>query len=310
MAGRLFDTVVMVDWSARSSPSPARPAADAIWTGIARVADGRSAVGEAVYRRTRAGALAELVALLAGERRAGRRVLAGFDFPFGLPAGAAERIAGRPDGLALWDWLAARIEDRPDNANNRYALAEEINALWPGPGPFWGRPRGLDRPGVPERKAGIVYSRPAERRIVERRVRAAKPVWQLAYAGSVGSQALLGIAGLARLRRDPRLAGIAVWPFETGLAAPVAPIVLAEIYPSLLAPPRAIPRGDGEVVDAAQVRAMAGRLAALDAAGALAPFFAAAPRLDACCRATVAREEAWILGAGREAALGGPPRAP
>jgi hypothetical protein len=47
---RLFDTVVMVDWSAASAPSPAKPSADAIWIGVVR--DG--AAEEPAYMQTRA----------------------------------------------------------------------------------------------------------------------------------------------------------------------------------------------------------------------------------------------------------------
>ena len=109
-------------------------------------------------------------------------------------------------------------------------------------------------------------------RRVEAVAAGAKSCWQLAYAGSVGAQALTGIAALARLRRDPRLDGAVVWPFETGLAAPDAPIALVEIYPSLLTP------AAHPIRDAGQVQAAAAAFAALDAAGGLAALFAPRPR--------------------------------
>ena len=43
-----------------------------------------------------------LADLLAAERAAGRRVLAGFDFPFGYPRGFAAALTGRAEALALW----------------------------------------------------------------------------------------------------------------------------------------------------------------------------------------------------------------
>ena len=295
----LFDTIVMADWSAASTPSPRRPSPDAIWLAVARRGAG---VAAPRYLRTRAEAVATLADLLFAEVEAGRRALAGFDFPFGYPAGFAEPVAGRAEALALWARLAASIVDRPDNRNDRFAVAERLNRLFPGVGPFWGRPAAADHPDLPAKGSLRSGHGLPERRAVERRVRRAQPCWKLYTTGSVGSQALLGIAALERLRRDPRLAGrVAVWPFETGFAAPRAPIALAEIYPGLLAA-ETVPAPD-EVKDAAQVRTVAAALAALDEAGALAPLFGAPPDLDAETRAAALREEAWILGVGAEDAL-------
>ncbi len=296
---RLFDTVVAVDWSARSTPSPARPSADAIWFAVAR--DGLAQAP--AYCRTRAEALARLTDLLATEVAAGRRTLAGFDFPFGYPRGFAAQVVGAPDALRLWDWMARAVEDGPGNANNRFAVAGRLNALFPGIGPFWGRPATIAEPGLPERGGARAGHGLPERRLAETRAPGAQTCWKLYTTGSVGSQALTGIAALARLRADPRLAGAArVWPFETGLAIPDAPVTLAEIYPSLLAD-EVRARAPGDSRDAAQVRLMAQRFADLDAAGGLAALFGADPALSPSERVIVAREEGWILGVGHEAAL-------
>jgi len=288
-----YDSYIMVDWSARSSPSPPRPIADAIWWAMARRERGELHLRPPVYERTRHAATAALAAALAAEADAGRRVLVGFDFPFGYPAGIAARICGSPSGLALWSWLAHEIADGPDNRSNRFEVAARINERFDGPGPMWGRPAGWTVPGVPTCRTGIVFDVDVpERRRVERAVRRAKPVWQLMYAGSVGSQVLLGLPALQRLRTDPRLAGrIAVWPFETGLARPEAQIVLAEIYPSLLPPHPAEP-----IKDAGQVRAIVEAYAARDAAGALAEAFCGPPGLAPDARREIEAEEAWILG--------------
>jgi molybdopterin molybdotransferase len=129
-----------------------------------------------------------------------------------------------------------------------------------------------------------------------------KSCWQLAYAGSVGSQALTGIAALERLRRHPALeGGVAVWPFEAAFRVPDAPVVLAEIYPSLLA--EAVAAAPEAVKDAAQVRVVAEAYARLDAEGALAALFAGPADLESTELEVAAREEAWILGVGHEAAL-------
>ena len=230
----------------------------------------------------------------------------GFDFPFGYPAGVASHLTGKASAFALWDWLASRIEDAADNANNRFEVAEAINRTYPGIGPFWGRPGTWEFPGVPTRESRRTEreTHPPERRIADSRARGAKTVWQLAYAGSVGSQVLLGLPAIKRLVEHPRMQGrLAVWPFETGLRAPEASAVIAEIYPSLLRREIEERKYEGEIPDAAQVRVNAEAFARLDALGGLGPLFEGAPYLDATERRIIETEEAWILGLGYEEAL-------
>jgi molybdopterin molybdotransferase len=76
-----FDTIVVADWSARSTPSPARPSKDAIFLGICR--DGYVAT---LYQRTRSQAMRSIRGLIDGDLRAGRRILAGLRFPLRLSA--------------------------------------------------------------------------------------------------------------------------------------------------------------------------------------------------------------------------------
>ena len=306
----LFHTHIVVDWSARSTPSPVRKSKDSIWWAAARIdRAGAVVVAPPDYARTRHDAVQRLAGLVAGELDRGRRVLVGFDFPFGYPAGVAARLTGRACALALWDWLAARIEDGEDNANNRYGVAAAINTAYPGIGPFWGRPVTWDYPTIPVKASARTHGldNPPERRIADRRARGAKTVWQLAYAGSVGSQMLLGLPALKRLAEDPRVAGrAAIWPFETGLRAPgEAAAAIAEVYPSLLRDAVRARRRGGEILDAAQVRVNAEAFARLDAGGGLAPLFAGAPGLSAAERRLIETEEAWILGLGHEEALKG-----
>lgn len=266
-------SVAIVDWSAASTRSPARPSADAIWVGI------RDATGERVeYLRSRA----QAEALLRDLTRTGNWLI-GFDFPFGYPAGFAQRLTGRAEASAVWDWLEARIEDAPDNRNNRFQVAAAVNRQFGG-GPFWGRPASLDLPDLPARKL-VDYAALGlpERRAVERLVPSAQAVWKLYTTGSVGSQALMGLPVIARLARLP---GVAVWPFQ-----PPARVTLAEVYPSLLAPEVA---AEGGIKDAAQVRLLARALWHLAARDRLAPL------LDV---PEIAREEGWILGAGHQNAL-------
>jgi molybdopterin-guanine dinucleotide biosynthesis protein B len=283
--GALFDRVTVVDWSAAGAPTPARPSRDSIWIATA----GPGPQDEAVStHRTRRAAEAHLAALVG----AGGRHLIGFDFPMGYPAGLAARLTGRASARAVHAWLARHLTDGPDNRNDRFALAAAINRELGGPGPFWGRPAALDLPDLPARRL-VDYPALglAERRAVERAVPRAQPVWKLYTTGSVGSQALTGLPVIHRLAEQ----GARVWPFEP-LAA--AGVVLAEVYPSLLAAEVAAHMAQsGEAVkDRAQVRLLARALLRLDQDGGLAPLLAPPP--DAA-----AAEEGWILGAGHVAAL-------
>ena len=298
----LFETHIVVDWSARSRPSPAKPTRDAIWWAVAR--DG--AVARPAYVRTRHAAITRLAKLIAAERAARRRVLVGFDFPFGYPAGVARHLTGHACAFALMDWLAARIDDDEHNANNRYAVASEINRRYPGVGPCWGRPATWPYPDVPTRAHARTHraAQPAERRIADKHAKGAKTVWQLAYTGSVGSQVLLGLPALDRLRKAPSIAGnVAIWPFEGGLAVPDKPVVFAELYPSLLRAAVARYARRAEIHDRTQVRVNARAFASLDAADGLAPLFLGSPALTRCERRLIETEEAWVLGVGHEAAL-------
>jgi molybdopterin molybdotransferase len=96
-----FDTVVVADWSARATPSPARPSKDAIFLGICR--DGYVAT---LYQRTRSQAMRNIRGLIDGDLRAGRRILLAFDFPFAYPRGLAEPCTGDGDPLEMWAYLA------------------------------------------------------------------------------------------------------------------------------------------------------------------------------------------------------------
>ena len=276
-----FDTVAIVDWSASASPSPARRSPDAIWIGIAR--PGQTTTS---YHRTRRDAEAFLIALLDTEAAANRRVLLGFDFPMGYPKGFAAHLTGQPQARAVWDWLDRHITDTQTNTNNRCAVADQINAQFHQPGPFWGRPASAAHAHLPATKPATYAALDLpERRLVETLVPRAQPVWKLYTTGSVGSQSLMGLPLIHRLSHRP---GTKVWPFDP----PTGPLVLAEVYPSLLA--RAVAADPAKVKDEAQVRLLARALWSLSQQGTLAPLFATPPQ---------AQEEGWILGAGHVAAL-------
>lgn len=305
----LFDSYVIVDWSAAARPAPKRKSPNAIWWAAARR---HAEAVEPQYVRTRAKAVEQLTEFIGEELKQNRRVLAGFDFPFGYPAGVARAVTGQDSAMNLWRWIADRIEDGPGNANNRFDVAAEINARYSRViGPFWGLPNPPEyaemHKGIPARRSqrSCNESNPPDFRIAERYARGAKSVWQLTYAGAVGSQVLVGLPALIELLRAINGAGdtgrrrAQVWPLETGLAAPVTanvPVVLAEVYPSLFKDTISERRQEGEILDRAQVRVLAQYFAELDRQDDLAPLFAGPCDLDARQRRAVEDEEAWILG--------------
>ncbi len=292
----MFDRVIAVDWSARSTPSPRKPVRDAIYICI----QGPGRVAHPTYHRTRFAAMQVVYAALDRALRAGERVFLGFDFGIGYPAGFSQTLTGQPDALAVWDWLEAQITDNPDNANNRFEIAAAINARFDGVGPFWGCPPGRDSPELPAKGSLRHGHGLPDRRAVEQVVRTAQSSFKLFTTGSVGSQSLLGLPYLARLRRRYG-AALLVWPLQSGWGVPDAPVVLAEIYPSLFRPSHLIPLTDRypnelyHIPDAVQVRTVC------DIVGGvpdklLGQAFECPVGLTDPDR--VAREEGWIFGAG------------
>ena len=217
----VFDAWLMVDWSARSTPAPRRESADAIWFCYRRV----GLALELVYCRTRQ----EAEAAIEQRLRSSLRTLAGFDFGFTFAAWVHRKL--RLPALDFWDWLDRHIVDSPDS-NNRFEIAAELNRRLSGRAfPFWATPRPLPLLS-PTKPGGYTEKRP-EWREPELYLKQAlgvhpQPSFKLYTTGSVGSQILLGLPMLARLRR--RFAGeTCVWPFEP----PERRVVLAEIYPSM-----------------------------------------------------------------------------
>ncbi|AHC99838.1 gephyrin-like molybdotransferase Glp [Leisingera methylohalidivorans] len=278
-----FDTVLTVDWSA-AKRKPRRQSKDAIWLGVARGGTAQ----QQIYCRSRQEAEAWISKFLEEEQAAGRRVLAAFDFPFGYPRGFARRVTGSDDPLALWQWLEERIEDAEDGSNNRFDVASAMNRLFAGAGPFWGKPDQKNWPDIPYRKAGISYEEVAERRSADLAAKASSSCFQLFFNPTVGSQTLMGVPVLQRLRLRHKAA---VWPFEK---VETAQAVLAEIWPGLIEPAvkaAMAVAGPEEIRDRVQMRLLSQALGRLPAEE-LAAMLAAAPE--------AAQEEAWILGTGYE----------
>ena len=107
----MFDTFVIVDWSAASQPKTGR---DSIWICAVDRA-GSERLVENPHTRHRAKNL--LGELLSDATARGERILLGFDFPFGYPAGFAARLglAATPLWRAVWDEIAVRLTDQENN---------------------------------------------------------------------------------------------------------------------------------------------------------------------------------------------------
>jgi hypothetical protein len=299
---RLFDSYVMVDWSAASKPATG---ADSIWIG-ALTPDSRLKLAfKASNPPTRAKALEELTDLLGRCMKRGDRVLVGVDFPLGFPAGtsAALKLKGEAPWRSMRDFLLKEMKDKPDNANNRFALAAMMNRrISEGPFPFWGCSKKDELATLALKKVrehgpkDIAEFRITEDNVAETRKARPQPVWKIAYAGAVGGQTLTGVPAIERLRE--KFPTLKVWPFELPLAKldeeglGDARITVAEIYPSLVA----TQLGANEIRDEAQVRTMAEWFAERDASGKLGALFATEAKLTDAQKAKVTLEEGWILG--------------
>ena len=295
---KLFDGYMAVDWSANGEPKQGK---DSIWIAIR----GFGGAEEPENPATRRTAVERIASLLETATAANRRLLVGFDFPFGYPAGTALMLTGRDGWKAVWSRIAEVIEDDPRNANNRFDAAAVLNAAFDGEGPFWGNGLAREIPSLPRKKpqSGWGVNLPANLRHAESEVKGAQEVWKLNGAGSVGGQALTGIAALEWLRHR---ASAKVWPFET--LGEGRSHVLAEIYPSLIEP-----NPGSAVKDARQVATVAAALQKLDELEELKRHLRAPSKMPA----TVRKEEGLILGmqdptgfqrAARSAALDQPPR--
>lgn len=317
----MFDRYIAVDWSASNEPKSAK---DSIWSclGVDRTSELRTD-----NHRTRRAAERWLLGQLIAAVRAGERVLVGLDFPYGYPAGfaAALGVEGEP-WKGVWVYLDRHVRDDERNVSNRFEVAAKVNALLGRDAPFWGRPKHLLLPSLPFRKE-VVYRGGheagglSEWRQVEEQLHRLKAwpqsVWKLAGAGAVGSQSLVGIPVVRRLRDHDVLRDISrVWPFELlvpKLQVGVPAVIHAEIWPSIVS----FAEEAGSCPDEQQVRAVVRLWRDLDQADRLGELFAAAPDNSA-----VRREEGWVLGVpspgtryvsarpdGRASSIQGPSRA-
>ncbi|MGD1916021.1 MAG: hypothetical protein ACFCBV_07530 [Phycisphaerales bacterium] len=231
----IFDLVIACDWSAAKGRKP-EPGEDRCWLAW-RTHD--NATPDPEYMPTRLESEARIRELI--EDHAGARTLVGFDFAIGY-ALAEDGTPVLPIGRELCALMAGRITDDPSGVNNRFDVAQDLNAMikertGAPHGPFWGRPKEMDHlDGLPRRLAkptGMPQFRAAES--AAQAVTRSRPqsAWKLAGIGSVGSQSLMGLPTVHRVLTDAQLGPRAhLWPFEPAPDRGDA-ITIAEIYPSL-----------------------------------------------------------------------------
>ena len=298
---RLFDAYVVADWTAAETK---KLGDTSLWIGVAKRDVRFRLYTETHNVATRAEGEALLASILADHRKRGDRVLVGFDFSLGYPAGTAARLALKdtPAWSAMWKFIASNVVDKDDNTNNRYQVAAKMNRLmtdeaWP----LWGAPakqaqRWLTTTKPPQGSGDIPEYRATENAVRKGKLQP-KSNWQMHGAGAVGGQTLVGIPMVRRLLESLGASG-AVWPLGTGWraldAADVEPlsVLVAEVWPSMW--PTTV--AEGEFKDQAQVRTTAEAFALMDERGELSTAFGPKKGTDEALIAQVEGEEGWILG--------------
>lgn len=293
----------MVDWSAASKPVRG---ANSIWIATCTRGPDEKVVTDTINPPTRLAARDLIMRQASALIAANQRVLIGFDFAMGYPAGTAAALGldlgETPPWAAMQTYLSAHLEARADNSNDRFDLAAQMNKVMTGTAhPFWAATKTKQSQTLSMKKGDFsrADSLPEHRRS-ETWIRAnfkarPKSVWQLSGIGSVGSQTLLGLPTVSALRQN--LSGSRVWPFETGFQPPTSdwvkntPCVFAEIYPSTIS----VTPKHGEILDQAQVRTLSERFESLDRAGKLAAAFDRPNSISEREIHNITSEEGWIL---------------
>lgn len=299
----LFDAYIMVDWSASSKPVRG---SNSIWIATCKRTKAGQVQVQTQNPATRLEARAVILEEARGAIAAGGRVLIGFDFAIGYPAGTAAALGLDLVATAPWSamhaYLGAHTKPSADNSNTRFELASAMNAKMTGTQhPFWGATKTKQSDTLSMKKGDFTQAGSLpEHRISEAWIRShfkarPKSVWQLTGVGSVGSQALLGIPTVSYLKSA--LPGAKLWPFETGLqtltqaSLKTTSCVLAEIYPSTVQ----VTAKRDEILDEMQVRTLSERFESLDRAGKLAAAFDRPDSISEREIHKITSEEGWIL---------------
>jgi hypothetical protein len=294
---RAFDAYVMVDWSSSSSPVTG---CDSIWIASGAWSGRTFTAGSPQNVPTRVQAADKVREQVVRWRDEGKRVLVGFDFAFGYPAGFASAL-GLTSASRSWEALhehfASSVTDSAQNAHNRDAFADQCNRKVGAPGPFWGCTKSAITRSLTRQRIGFFqfpHHNLEEWRATDLAARCrvtTQSVWKLNCGVSVGGQTILGIKYLSELSRA---VGGHRWPFE-GWTTPTGPAIwFAEIFPSLVQ----YPEWTDEYKmrrDRTQVQSCLRQAAERDSVGKLKADFARPGMLDAATLARVEGEEGWIL---------------
>ena len=196
------------------------------------------------------------------------------------------------DPFSIWELLKQEIFDGCDNSNNRFEVAQRLNSNFDGIGPFWGCPQNLSLDGLPHKGTERSAHGLSEFRLCEKYARSAHSVWKLFTTGAVGSQSLMGIPHLQKLREKFN-EKICVWPFDQEFNS--AQIVLGEVYPSLFKFPLDVEIKSSanafchDITDAYQTYRTVKNLCSLNIQGRLLPAIPIKFRKQIL-------EEGWIVG--------------
>lgn len=226
--------------------------------------------------------------LLHDAHQQGKRVIGGVDHSYSFPVGFYEIITAQP--WSHWDQMLEMFEnEQGDMREWASRVNEQIKKrLQVDYGPFWGPHfQEVRNPNFPFHTTGM-----KERRLVEENCRKMKPIYQIGGNGSVGLQALYGIAYLARLRKYCKEQNIPFfcWPFD-GWQLPTRGHVWMEVYPTLYNQGK---RGDEEDASACVVE-----IAKLDSIGELRRMCEEVGlREEERLRASL---EGWVLGVAADA---------
>ena len=137
----LFNGYIAVDWSASARRGQGK---NSVWIAVL----GPGGQLQVQNHATRNEAINCIDRMLTEATEKGRRLLCGFDFPFGFPDGTAQMLTGQDNWEAVWEAIGEVIVDGPNNRNNRFAAAAVLNGLFQGEGPFWGNGLKRDIPGL------------------------------------------------------------------------------------------------------------------------------------------------------------------
>lgn len=327
-ATTLFDAYLMVDWSSASGKSATEPQGDALWLAEAAWSGSTLEWCQETYFRGRRECIDRMAARLADHVKNAKRVLVGFDFPYGYPCSFAASLGldASPPWRALWDEVAvpslpggATWKAPPNNyalgtnRNNRFEVAAHLNRrvahrCGTTAGPLYGCPEQNEAPPwftrpapvFPFASGSLKMYRHTEMRLRLKKLQPLQCWWVLGgRAPTVGGQILTGIPAVRELRHDSRLDVCSmIWPFETDFTVPSVPtgkpfVLHCEIWPGIVNERLEV----GLIRDRAQVRAMVAWVAELDARAALAPYFETPPGLDQTAERECVGEEGWVLGA-------------